>query len=487
MAPPKLPPRAPMKRFGALQLLAYVCPALVLWTHCGPEYVSHMIPIVLAFSYELARTRRSLSLGDTTLFFNEITRSQHELLETLSYLKEMDAAVEAVKSDIKLKKNAEFARKRAIKNPCTIPDCKNKATYAYRYGEADRCEAHCEDRKKQYKVCTCGKAQPSYNFPDETSAAYCATCKKPGMVNIVSKRCVCNSRQPCFNYPDDQTPVCCAKCMEPGMIHVGRVKCECGKSVPKYNEIGEPSPKYCGLCKTDTMVNVTGQMCVTCKVSYAAYNIPSERKVLYCGKCKLHGMEKVALRYCPGAEGTCMKQWNPKYRGYCVHCFVNTFPNDPMTFTIHRKSKENKVRDFINSTFEGFQHDVPLCTAHCDCTVRRRLDHYKIIGNTVLAIETDESQHKAYSQMDEEMRYHDLFMAFSGRWVYIRFNPDAYKTKSGAKRNPPMTDRFAALGEEIARQIARITERGDVALAPDADVNDEDYIERTYMYYDGYT
>jgi hypothetical protein len=78
-------------------------------------------------------------------------------------------------------------------------------------------------------------------------------------------------------------------------------------------------------------------------------------------------------------------------------------------------------------------------------------------------------------------------MAFSGRWVYIRFNPDAYKAKSGAKRNPPMTDRFAALGEEITRQIARITERGDVALAPDADVNEEDYIERIYMYYDGYT
>jgi len=470
------------KRSGSLQLLAYLCPALVLWTHAGSANVKHMIPIFLALSYELACTRRSLALGDNGLILNTMRVAEKTYPSILSQMENADAALETVKQNLKLKKKAEFARKKAIRNPCTVPDCKKKATYAYRYGEADRCEDHRGDRKKQYRVCTCGKAQPSYHFPDEISAAYCASCKKKDMVNIVSRRCVCNRCQPSFNYPDEDTPMCCINCMEEGMVHVGRDKCECGNSVPKYAEPGESKARCCHFCRTETMINIANQMCITCKVTCAAYNVSSERKPLYCGKCKLPGMERLSLKRCPGMEGSCTRYWNSKFRGYCAHCFVNTFPNDPMSFTIRQKSKENKVRDYINANFKGFSHDQSLYTAHCDCTVRRRLDHFKLIGNTIFAIETDENQHKSYDQMNEEMRYNDLYMAHSGRWVYIRFNPDTFKDKKGATRDPPMPDRLAALGEEMKRQIARITERGDVT--PDA--KEQDLVEIVYMYYDGY-
>ena len=33
--------------------------------------------------------------------------------------------------------------------------------------------------------------------------------------------------------------------------------------------------------------------------------------------------------------------------------------------------------------------------------------------------------------MDEDTRYNDLYMAYSGKWIYIRFNPDKYKDKKG--------------------------------------------------------
>jgi hypothetical protein len=482
MTQPTLPPRKLPKRFCALQLLAYLCPALVIWAHASPEEVSRIVPIVLAFSYELARARRSLALGDNALIINGMDAAINETSDVLRYLSEIDSAMDAVKEDIKIRKKAEFARKKAIKNPCTVPNCKNKATYAYRYGEADRCEGHRDDRKKQYRVCTCGKAQPSYNLPGETSAAYCVSCKSEDMVNIVSKRCACNSRQPSFNYPDDDTPVCCIQCKAPDMIHVGREKCQCGKAVPKFAEIGESKAGFCKDCKTETMINIGNQLCLICKSSYALYNSLSERNPAYCVKCKLQNMVKVSLRYCPGADGTCTSYRNSKFRGFCAHCFVNIFPNDPLTFTIRQKSKENRVRAFINSTFEGFTHNRPLSTTHCDCTVRRRLDHYKIIGNTVLAIETDENQHKSYDQMNEEMRYNDLYMAFSGRWVYIRFNPDRYTDENGATCDPSMPDRLAALGEEIAHQIARITARGNIAITPDTE--EKDLVEIIYMYYD---
>ena len=52
------------------------------------------------------------------------------------------------------------------------------------------------------------------------------------------------------------------------------------------------------------------------------------------------------------------------------------------------------------------------------------IDHRKLIGNTILAIETDEFGHRGYDQKDEEIRYDDLFMIHSGKWIFIRFNPD---------------------------------------------------------------
>jgi len=452
-----------------------MCPALVLWTQSDSEKASLMIPVVLAFAYNIASTRCSRAIGDVGLLINAQGTFSKERSAKIKKMSSIDTAMEANKQSLRLKKNAEMARKKAIKKPCTSQDCKKNATYAYRYGEADRCEEHREDRKRQYMVCMCGKAQPSYNLPGELSPAYCGRCKTAEMANIVSRMCVCGKSQPCFNYPDDQTPLCCAGCAKQGMIHVGRAKCVCGKAVPKYNEPGETKPTCCGECRTPTMINVNAYMCIGCKEAYAYYNFESERKALYCGKCKLQDMVSLTMKYCPGAAGTCTRHWNPKYRGHCTHCFVNTFPNDPLCFAIHQKSKENSVRDYINATFTGFQHDSSLYTGHCDCTVRRRVDHYQYIGGTVLAIETDESQHKSYDQMDEQTRENDLYMAYSGKWVYIRFNPDSYKDKRGVRCDPPLESRFASLGDEIRRQIARIN----------AEENKE-LVERVYMYYDGY-
>jgi hypothetical protein len=115
-----------MKRQGALQLLAYLCPALVLWTHAGSANVQHMIPIFLALSYELACTRRSLALGDNGLILNTMRVAEKTYPSILTQMENADASLETVKQNLKLKKNAEQTRKRAIRNPCTVPDCKKK-------------------------------------------------------------------------------------------------------------------------------------------------------------------------------------------------------------------------------------------------------------------------------------------------------------------------------------------------------------------------
>ena len=116
-----------------------------------------------------------------------------------------------------------------------------------------------------------------------------------------------------------------------------------------------------------------------------------------------------------------------KYDGYCATCFKRLFPEDERSKVIYSHTKEIRVRNAINDKFEGFIHDKPLYTGNCDCTHRRRIDHRKIIGNTILAIETDEFGHKNYDKKDEEIRYDDLFMIHSGKWIFIRFNPDCDK------------------------------------------------------------
>ena len=78
--------------------------------------------------------------------------------------------------------------------------------------------------------------------------------------------------------------------------------------------------------------------------------------------------------------------------------------------------------------------------------------------------------------MDEEMRYDDLYMAYSGKWIYIRFNPDKYKSKIGKNKNPEIATRLIELKKEIEKQIKRIENEENTEL-----------LERIYMYYDNYS
>ena len=118
-----------------------------------------------------------------------------------------------------------------------------------------------------------------------------------------------------------------------------------------------------------------------------------------------------------------------KYDGYCATCFKRLFPEDPRSTVIYEHTKEIRVRNAISEQFVGFVHDTPLWTGNCDCTHRRRVDHRKLIGNTMIAVETDEYCHRTYDEKDEEIRYDDLYMIHSGKWIFIRFNPDKTRTQ----------------------------------------------------------
>ena len=331
------------------------------------------------------------------------------------------------------------------------------------------------------KRCRCGKAQPQYNEPGETKPICCSRCKTDTMVDVLHKKCRCGKAQPHYNEPGETKPICCSRCKTDTMVDVKNKKCRCGKAQPIYNEPGKTKPICCSRCKTDTMVDVKNKKC-RCGKTQPIYNEPGKTKPICCSGCKTDTMVDVLHKKCLGVVWNGVLQpcpyehtGNKKYNNFCTECFRRNFPLDPLTFQIRSKTKEIAVRDFINACFDGFEHDRPLSTGNCDCTHRRRIDHRKCIGNTLLVIETDENQHKSYDQMDEEIRYNDLHMVHGGKWICIRFNPDKYINRKGIHKNPTIATRLSTLKDEIEHQIYRI----------ENELNNE-LLERVYLYYDGY-
>jgi hypothetical protein len=368
---------------------------------------------------------------------------------------------------------------------CQFENCKNRATYGIN-SIPIRCITHKEIiMKASCGLCKCGK-YAIYNFIGKRPA-FCNYCKEDGMINVKDKKCNCGNGLKIYNYEGLKAQFC-SSCKKNDMINVIHKKCNCGKAFPNYNYVNLLA-KYCFDCKLDEMINVKENKCF-CNKKRPCFNFDG-LKPAYCSECKLDGMINVNNKKCkcgkthltynykelPAAfcsqcknddmvivssikckAEQCQTIGSRNYKGYCTNCFQHLFPNDPLTFQIRSKTKEIAVRDFINSKFEGFQHDKVLWynEKSCDCTTKRRIDHRKLINGTLLCIETDENQHKSYSKTDEEARYNDLFMAYGGKFIFIRFNPDKYLDKNGKTRNPMLVNRLPVLENEINKQIKRI-------------------------------
>ena len=189
-----------------------------------------------------------------------------------------------------------------------------------------------------------------------------------------------------------------------------------------------------------------------------------------CGGSQICG-HNIMKSTCPECDGSmicksrkepyntgCRQRGNRKYNGFCTHCFANIFPDDPKTESIRKKSKEVKVVNYISTKYERFIHDKSLYVdleGGC-CSTKRRIDLRKLINNTMLCIEVDENQHRYYIKSDENNRYDDLFMDFSGKYIFIRYNPDKYIDKYSKCKNPFFNNRMEALSLLIDKHIKRI-------------------------------
>ena len=336
------------------------------------------------------------------------------------------------------------------------------------FGEPDKKPTHClkckkEDmlRVRQDKCVECNNKYRRFGKLGE-KALYCGDCKKEGMIDSSVISCsICKKGRPSHANPGSKLGTHCNKCKTEEMVNVRSKPCEgCKVTLPTFGVKGGKIT-HCSKCKSDDMINLKDPYCTVCKGKQASFAEKKGMRPTHCATCKPETYFK-SYKVCK--NNICNIEATKKYNGYCTWCFQHLFPDDPLSKTIRSKTMESEVAVAVLGRDPEYKQDKPIILGGCDCSVRRRVDFWKIIGNTVVAIEVDEYQHKGYDIQKEEIRYDDLYMAFSGKWVFIRFNPHDYKCKNGKVIKRKLKEKLPELIAEIEKHEERIRKEQNLEL-----------------------
>ena len=353
---------------------------------------------------------------------------------------------------------------------CFHPNCRVRPIYN-KEGETKAlyCSEHKEDGMVNVKSPRCihegCKVRPNYNKEGETKGLYCSRHKLEGMVDVKHKRCIHPNCKiiPSYNIEGDTNALYCSEHKLDGMVNVKDKICihpNC-KIIPSYNIEGETKGLYCSEHKLEEMVNVISPRCIhpNCKVS-PSYNIEGETKALYCSEHKLEEMVNVISPRCihPNCkvrptynidgeinalyclehklEGMvdvkhkrcktylCYTRVKEKYDGYCLFCYINIFPDKPVSRNY--KTKEYAVVEYVKTKYPDLSWIADKIINN-GCS-KKRPDLLLDLGYQILIIEIDENQHIDYDCSCENKRIMELSQDLGHRpIIFIRFNPDEYK------------------------------------------------------------
>jgi hypothetical protein len=126
----------------------------------------------------------------------------------------------------------------------------------------------------------------------------------------------------------------------------------------------------------------------------------------------------------------CDTRSNPKYKGYCLFCYINEFPNEPISRNY--KTKERTVVEYVLEYYPQDKFTWITDKKVPNGCSKRRPDMMLDLGYQVIIIEIDENQHESYDCSCENKRLMLLSQDIGHRpLVFIRFNPDEYNKKDG--------------------------------------------------------
>jgi hypothetical protein len=329
----------------------------------------------------------------------------------------------------------------------------------------------CEHGKRKYQCKECGGGGICQHNKVRQD---CIECKGSNICEHEKRRRFCKECSGSQICQHNKRKYRCKECQGIGICEHNKEKSNCkecgGSGICEHNK----RKPYCKECRGSQICehNNDKTQCKECKGSRICNHNKYKSSCKDCDGSQIceHNIHKQCCKLCnPSVLCLNCKDWTDsriekkKYDGYCITCFKHIFPTDKRSSQLRVKSQEVKVQNFLNENMKGFIHDKPIYTSHCDCTHRRRIDHRLLINNTLIAVETDERQHRGYNLQDEQDRYDDLYMVFGGKWIFIRFNPDSY-IENGKRKNPDIKKRFPILLEEIKKQIQRIKEEKNTEL-----------------------
>jgi len=307
-------------------------------------------------------------------------------------------------------------------------------------GETDLRHKKCEFKDKDNKDCD---KQACCGIEGTKSLHFCAEHCPPEMINIKSDRCIgllengkkCKTIASC-NFINNRARLYCASCKLPGMIDVANLNNLCKINTIKpdticntralFNVKGEKIALYCQVHAIKGMVNVLDKRKCEYKEeecdSRPMFNFEGSKKGMYCAIHKKDGMINIFAKRCKSVWCYTSPKTD-KYKGYCLFCFVNLFPDQKITRNY--KTKEFAVVEFVKGNFPLFDWTADKIIK--DGCSRRRPDLLLDLGYQVIIVEVDEDQHTDYESICENRRMMELSQDLNHRpIIFIRFNPDSY-------------------------------------------------------------
>ena len=185
------------------------------------------------------------------------------------------------------------------------------------------------------------------------------------------------------------------------MIDVKHDTCLDCKKLPAFNNEGETRALYCSAHKKEGMVDVINKTCLDCK-KQPAFNNEGETRALYCSAHKKEGMVDVKHDTCK--TYLCSTRVAEKYDGYCLFCYMNLFPDKPVSRNY--KTKEYSVVEHVKNKFHNHTWIADkIVSGGCS---KRRPDLLLDLLYQIVIIEIDENQHADYDCTCQNKRTMEL-------------------------------------------------------------------------------
>ena len=256
---------------------------------------------------------------------------------------------------------------------------------------------NCEHRTNKYKCIIC--TPNSFCIHDKLKTR-CINCEGGSICEHKLRRntcIICKGGSICEH---NRRRSRCIECKGTGICEHNRIKSNCkecnGSQICEHNK----HKQYCISCNGSQLCN--------------------------------HNKQKKNCKQC-GGSALCKSTWcesykNPKYDNYCVFCFINLFPDKPITRNY--KTKEKHIAEKVLEYFPDFTWITDKKVI--DGCSKRRPDLLLDLGSHIVIIEIDENKHSTYDCSCENKRVMEISQDLGHRpIVFIRFNPDGYTDETG--------------------------------------------------------